>query len=229
MTNMAILAQRLSVGGVQDERKQFLDLSLMVGVLRRVAATFAGATSICQHRSSPIPCPSVGVDKAVEILDVTALPVRVSLTKQVRAHPLPLARLGTEVVLRVRNTCWWAAHNLAAVFTGNLHHGMTPTPTLSPARLVAVIPWAGTGCCLQWFATGAAEGFVGRGAAFLLVDFRAAWDRAVLLARAGNIEIHAAGRAGFGTGGDHSYLRHNSSWLHSNVTERKFQVAKRNG
>ena len=53
MTNVASLTQSLPIGGVNDERKQLRDLSLVVGFCRWLAAPLTAVVGICHHSLAP--------------------------------------------------------------------------------------------------------------------------------------------------------------------------------
>lgn len=53
--NMTSLAESFAIGGVQDKREQFLDLSLVVSIFGWVAASFATAIGGSKNTIRPSP------------------------------------------------------------------------------------------------------------------------------------------------------------------------------
>lgn len=99
VSHVASVTQSLPIGGVEDERKQLLHFPFVVSLRGRSATALASAVGICQDGDSPILHPLIGVNEAGEVFDVPALPVGVSVSQQVLAHPLSLTGMRAERVL----------------------------------------------------------------------------------------------------------------------------------
>ena len=100
MSDMAVFTQSLTICGVEDERKQFRDLSAVMGVFARLAATLTKAVGIRQYGTTPFSPTWIGLQALPNDVDdsahAVALPIRVIRATEILAHPLTLAGGGNK-------------------------------------------------------------------------------------------------------------------------------------
>ena len=117
---MAIQAQGLTVYGINDQRKQFSDLPLVMRLLRWVGTAFTETVGIGDNSCSPrLPLTACRKVSAY-LLHQTGFskPSWMGWAPKVLAHPLALARLRAKVVLgSVGDAAQRAEHGFSALIT----------------------------------------------------------------------------------------------------------------
>ena len=182
MVDMAILTQSFPIRGVEDERKQLLNFSFMVSLVRGIAATLTETVSGSKDLNGPSSPSRMVTDDGGQVLNCAPLPVRVSLPPEILRHPFPLAGLRAEMILRrMGDACRGAAHYLAALIAGDVYDGMAPAPPFGSAAVRAVLAGARTGCWLQWLPARAAGCFTRSARSLLII--------CLLFARGGAVDL----------------------------------------